>query len=150
MTKEDTDKIAASVIAALDLEGVGRKARSVREITALIGGAVALVASVTIAAVEIQAKPDSPEVQELIREGTERDREKTARIDERVNRVEVAVEDFSEVRKDVQRIEDVQGYLIEQSAWQGDILEHIAGGNRGRVPKKPETLKAKERELLRK
>ena len=29
------------------------------------------------------------------------------------------------------------------------ILEHIAGGNRGRVPKKPETLKAKERELLR-
>jgi hypothetical protein len=150
VTSEDTDKIAASVIAALDVDNLGRKARSVREIAALVGGGVALVASVTIAAVEVQSKPDSPEVQELIREGTERHREKTARMDERINRVEVAVEDVAEVRKDVQRIEDVQGYLIEQSLWQGDILEHIAGGNRGRVPQKPETLKAKERELLRK
>lgn len=150
MTKEDTDKIAASVIAALDLEGVGRKARSVREIAALVGGGVALVASVTIAAVEVQSKPNSPEVQELIREGTERHREKTARMDERINRVEVAVEDVAEVRKDVQRIEDVQGYLIEQSSWQGDILEHIAGRNLPDRLKKPDSLKAKERELLRK
>lgn len=150
MTKEDTDKIAASVIAALDLEGVGHKARSVREIVALVAGGISFVAAVTVGLVELQAKPNSPEVQELIREGTERHREKTARMDERINRVEVAVEDVAEVRKDVQRIEDVQGYLIEQSSWQGDILEHIAGGNRGRVPKKPETLKAKERELLRK
>ena len=149
MTDQENDRLAASIVAALDLEGMGRKARSVREIAALVGGGVALVASITIAAVEVQSKPDSPEVQELIREGTERHREKTARMDERVNRVEVAVEDVAEVRRDVERIEDVQGYLFEQSSWQGDILEHIAGGNRGRAPRKPESLKAKERELLR-
>jgi hypothetical protein len=149
MTDQENDRLAASIVAALDLEGMGRKARSVREIAALVGGGVALVASITIAAVEVQSKPDSPEVQGLIREGTERHREKTARMDERVNRVEVAVEDVAEVRRDVERIEDVQGYLFEQSSWQGDILEHIAGGNRGRAPRKPESLKAKERELLR-
>ena len=150
MTDQENDRLAASIVAALDLEGVGHKARSVREIAALVGGGVALVASITIAAVEVQSKPDSPEVESMIREGSEMDREKAAIVEDRVNRVEVAVEDFSAVKKDVERIEDVQGYLIDASAWQGDILEHIAGGNRGRVPKKPETLKAKERELLRK
>lgn len=150
MTDQENDRLAASIVAALDLEGIGRKARSVREIAALIGGGVALVASITIAAVEVQSKPDSPEVESMIREGSEMDREKAAIVEDRVNRVEIAVEDFSAVKKDVERIEDVQGYLIDASAWQGDILEHIAGGNRGRVPKKPETLKAKERELLRK
>ena len=130
MTDQENDRLAASIVAALDLEGMGRKARSVREIAALVGGGVALVASITIAAVEVHSK--------------------AAIVEDRVNRVEVAVEDFSAVKKDVERIEDVQGYLIDASAWQGDILEHIAGGNRGRVPKKPETLKAKERELLRK
>tara|TARA_R110000851_G_scaffold163059_1_gene306853 strand:+ start:365 stop:817 length:453 start_codon:yes stop_codon:yes gene_type:complete len=150
MTDQENDRLAASIVAALDLEGMGRKARSVREIAALVGGGVALVASITIAAVEVQSKPDSPEVESMIREGSEMDREKAAIVEDRVNRVEVAVEDFSAVKKDVERIEDVQGYLIDASAWQGDILEHIAGGNRGRVPKKPETLKAKERELLRK
>ena len=149
MTDQENDRLAASIVAALDLEGMGRKARSVREIAALVGGGVALVASITIAAVEVQSKPDSPEVQELIREGTERHREKTARMDERVNRVEVAVEDVAEVRRDVERIEDVQGYLFEQSSWQGDILEHIAGRNLPERLKKPDSLKAKERELLR-
>jgi len=150
MTDQENDRLAASIVAALDLEGMGRKARSVREIAALVGGGVALVASITIAAVEVQSKPDSPEVESMIREGSEMDREKAAIVEDRVNRVEIAVEDFSAVKKDVERIEDVQGYLIDASAWQGDILEHIAGGNRGRVPKKPESLKAKERELLRK
>lgn len=149
MTSEDHEKIAASVIAALDVDHLGKRARSVREIVALVVGGISFVAAVTVGIVELQAKPDSPEVQELIREGTERHREKTARMDERVNRVEVAVEDVAEVRRDVERIEDVQGYLFEQSSWQGDILEHIAGGNRGRAPRKPESLKAKERELLR-
>jgi len=150
MTDQENDRLAASIVAALDLEGMGRKARSVREIAALVGGGVALVASITIAAVEVQSKPNSPEVESMIREGSEMDREKAAIVEDRVNRVEVAVEDFSAVKKDVERIEDVQGYLIDASAWQGDILEHIAGGNRGRAPRKPETLKAKERELLRK
>lgn len=149
MNATDHEKIAASVVAALDVDQLGKKARSVREIGAIVAAGVGFVATVTIGLVELQAKPDAPEVQELIREETERDREKAARVEERVANVEAAAEDLAEVRRDVQRIEDVQGYLIEQSSWQGDILEHIAGGNRGRAPKKPESLKAKERELLR-
>ena len=149
MTSEDHEKIAASVIAALDVDKIGKRARSVREIAGLVAAGVGFVATVTIGLVELQAKPDAPEVQELIREETARDREKAARVEERVANVEAAAEDLSEVRRDVERIEDVQGYLIEQSSWQGDILEHIAGGNRGRAPKKPESLKARERELLR-
>jgi hypothetical protein len=149
MTDQENDRLAASIVAALDLEGIGRKARSVREIAALVGGAVALVATATITLFELQIKPGSPEVEEMIREGTERHREKTARVEERVNLVELATEDLATVKKDVEKIENVQDYLIQQSSWQGEILEHIAGGNRGRVPKKPETLKEKERELLR-
>ena len=149
MKSEDHEKIAASVIAALDVEGLGKKARGIREVALLVGGAVALVATATLTLFELQIKPGAPEVQEMIREETERDREKTARIEERVHLVELATEDLATVKKDVEKIENVQDYLIQQSSWQGEILEHIAGGNRGRAPKKPESLKAKERELLR-
>ena len=82
MTSEDHEKIAASVIAALDVEGLGKKARGIREVALLVGGAVALVATATLTLFELQIKPGAPEVQEMIREGTERHREKTARIEE--------------------------------------------------------------------
>ncbi len=142
MKTGDHEKIAASVIAALDLESVGKKARSVREIVGLSAAGVGFVATVTVGLVELQAKPSTPQVETMIESHT-------APVVERVIKTEAAAEDLAEVRRDVERIEDVQGYLIEQSSWQGDILEHIAGGNRGRAPSKPESLKAKERELLR-
>lgn len=143
MTQEDHDKIAASVIAALaDVDELGKKARSVREIGALIAAGIGFVATVTVGLVELQEKPSTPAVEEMIDE-------KTSAVEVRLERVEKTSEDLAEVRDDVERIEDVQDYLIEQSSWQGDILEHIAGGNRGRAPAKPESLKTKERELLR-
>ena len=70
MTSEDHEKIAASVIAALDVDKIGKRARSVREIAGLVAAGVGFVATVTIGLVELQAKPDAPEVQELIREET--------------------------------------------------------------------------------
>ncbi len=142
MTHDDHEKIAASVIAALDVDKIGNRARSVREIGAVVAAGVGFVATVTIGLVELQAKPSTPQVETMIEAHT-------APVVERVIKTEAAAEDLAEVRRDVERIEDVQGYLIEQSSWQGDILEHIAGGNRGRAPTKPESLKAKERELLR-
>lgn len=142
MKTGDHEKIAASVIAALDVDHIGKKARSIREIGALIAAGIGFVATVTVGLVELQAKPSTPVVEEMIDE-------KASAVETRLERVEKTSEDLAEVRDDVERIEDVQDYLIEQSSWQGDILEHIAGGNRGRAPAKPESLKTKERELLR-
>ena len=142
MTKEDHEKIAASVIAALDVEGLGKKARGIREVAILVGGAVALIATASLTLFELQAKPSTPRVEEMI-DARAKD------VEVRVENVEKAAADLATVKDDVERIDDVQDYLIEQSAWQGDILEHIAGGNRGRAPAKPESLKRKERDLLR-
>jgi len=124
------------------VEGLGRKARGIREVVMLVAGGVVFVSTVTVGLVGLQAKPSTPDVESMI--------ETTAvPIIDRVKRVEAASEDLAQVREDVDRIENVQDYLIEQSSWQGDILEHMAGRNLPDRLKKPESLKSKERELLR-
>ena len=142
MNTAEHEQIAASVVKALDVEGLGRKARGIREVVMLVAGGVLFVSAVTVGLVGLQAKPSTPDVESMI--------ETTAvPIIDRVKRVEAASEDLAQVREDVDRIENVQDYLIEQSSWQGDILEHMAGRNLPDRLKKPESLKSKERELLR-
>ncbi len=142
MNTAEHEQIAASVVKALDVEGLGRKARGIREVVMLVAGGVVFVSTVTVGLVGLQAKPSTPDVESMI--------ETTAvPIIDRVKRVEAASEDLAQVREDVDRIENVQDYLIEQSSWQGDILEHMAGRNLPDRLKKPESLKSKERELLR-
>jgi len=46
------------------------------------------------------------------------------------------------------RLESISAYLIESSAWQGDVLYHLANKSPGKAPAKPVELIRRERELL--
>jgi len=53
-------------------------------------------------------------------------------------------------KTDVSRIERVQHYQIEQSAWHGKVLMHLAEQKQGPVPGRSIKLQDMEKELIRK
>jgi hypothetical protein len=102
----------------------------------LIGGA-----AVTFK--ELQDKPTKKEVHSIAEEHVEPVREEA-------HKVEAVAHDVEEIQEDVDSVKRVQDYQIEQAAWQGDVLQHVAEKKRTKPPPKPDSLKRKERELLRK
>lgn len=101
-------------------------------------GALALFASVVaggaVTLSKLEEKPTSDEVEDA--------------IENKVAPVREQAELVSELREEIEKIQKVQAYQIEKSAWQGDVLDHLAGRHRTPPPPKPATLRAKERELI--
>jgi len=58
-------------------------------------------------------------------------------------------DDVEEIQRDVKRAKDVQEVVLEQNAYQGKVLEHVANKKRGKPPSKPEGLEAKESDLMK-
>jgi len=53
------------------------------------------------------------------------------------------------IESDVNRTKQVQEVVLEQNAYQGKVLEHIANKKRGDPPGKPKELERKETELMK-
>lgn len=52
------------------------------------------------------------------------------------------------ITTDVKRTKQVQEVLLEQNAYQANVLEHVANKKRGSPPPKPKDLDDKERALM--
>ena len=94
---------------------------------------------------ELKAKPSNDQMHHAIELRVKPVEGIAAKNAEAVRRVET---DVTKVKDKVERIEDVQGYQLEQSAWEGDVLEHLGSKARGKAPSRPPELKEKERELI--
>ncbi len=115
-----------------------------------IAGAILFFGSIFAGAVlTFQELQDKPTLEDVLKV-TET---KVAPVREKATEVEAVVSDVAgdvdEIKEDLDRVEQVQEYSLEQSAWQGDVLLHVAERKRTKPPAKPESLKKKERELLR-
>jgi hypothetical protein len=151
LTPEDHEELIASVDALLrqraadsvSLEVAAKRADSVKTIVGVVLFFGSMFAGAVLTFQELKAKPTVEEVDHAIDE-------KIEPVQKKANHVEDIEEDVDEIRKDLDRVEEVQDYSIEQSAWQGDVLQHVAERKRTKPPPKPESLKAKERKLLRK
>lgn len=123
--------------------GLDRIARNATRVKELIGAALflaALVAGGALTFRELQAKPTQTELRKAIRDHRQNEvHDQTAQLERQTRQIKTTVD----------RMQQVQGYLIESMAWQGDVLDHLASKRKGRPPRKPASLKAKERELIR-
>ena len=109
---------------------------------AMIGFAVAGVVFVATAAIqyrELVSKPSADDVRES--------------VDSAVKPLESAADDLHDRMEKVEgnlgRMQRVLEYQVEQSAWQSQVLDHIATKRKGRPPRKPARLLEMERELIR-
>ncbi len=100
---------------------------------------VALIGGGAVTFQELQDKPTTEQVEHRIEESV---------APVRALAVGVA-EDLGEVKTDLERVKDVQDYSLQNAAWQGEVLDHIAQRKKGKPTAKPETLKDTERDLLR-
>jgi hypothetical protein len=121
---------------------VATQGRNVRELVGLAVIIVTFIVTGTVFILEVQNKPSVEQVKSLMAPV----RDRADRNEEDINGVKV---DLGTMGQDIKRVKQVQGYQLEQSAWQGDVLDHIGQRKRGPAPVKPAILKAKERELLR-
>ena len=106
-----------------------------------------LIAGGVVTFSELAGKPTVEQMHEAV-EARVAPIEKMA--EENVKSAEAIETDVAKIEVKVDRIEDVQGYQLEQQAWEGTVLEHLGSKAKGKAPPRPEPLKAKERELLRK
>lgn len=150
---KDHQVLTASIVAELDrmqmrrasdsapMRAAARKVEQAKQ----IGGAVlffsSLIAGGALTLRELQEKPTAKEVEHTIEEKVRPIREQAAKVD-------VLAGDLSGVKSDIGKVKDVQSYQIEQSAWQGDVLQHVAERKKTPPPPKPASLRAKERELI--
>jgi hypothetical protein len=92
---------------------------------------------------DLRDKPSLPQVHEAIEHRVKPVDELTKANAESIEQVK---EDVGSVKEKIERIESVQDYQLEQSSWEGEVLEHLAGS---KGPRRPDGLKAKERELIK-
>ena len=123
---------------------VASRVRTTKEVVAAILFLVALVAGAAVTLSELQAKPTMEDMDQAVEEH---------RRDEVHTQTGVALDSIS---RDVQtmqertdRMEQVQVYILESLAWQGDVLEHLARKRKGSPPRRPDSLRRMERELIR-
>jgi len=117
--------------------------RQVIMVRAVIGFIVAGVVFVGAAALqynELRQKPSADDMRESITNAVAPLRERSSDIDARVGKIESSMG----------RMQRVLRYQVEQSAWQSQVLDHIATRRRGAPPRKPARLLDLERELIQK
>ena len=124
------------------LESAAKKANSLKAIAAAVLFFGSLFAGAVVTFKELQDKPTTKEVHSIAETHVEPVRKEA-------HKVEDVAEDVDEIKEDLDRVEKVQDYSLEQSAWQGDVLIHVAERKRTKPPAKPESLKRKERELMK-
>ena len=150
------DSLVAALIAKFDereavrethaVEDSGAQWKTIKKLVAIkdVVMFVGLIGSVLYGAFvvldELKAKPSNDDMHNAIEQRVQPVEEIATKNANTVKRVE----------SKVGRIEDVQGYQLEQSSWEGDVLEHIGSRKRGKAPPRPESLKNRERELLAK
>lgn len=137
----DAQKAADSV----SMDKVATRAKSLREIAVAAFFFASLVAGAVLTFKELQDKPTKVEVESAIE--SHKTTEAHPVTQEATKKLTTDVES---IKEDVETVKEVQDYQIEQAAWQGDVLEHVAAKKRGPAPQKPESLKVKERKLLSK
>ena len=146
-TSEDLDQLATKLAelfpgsagnSSAELEKLAKRAVSIREIVGLIIVLIATISGGSITYMELKAKPTTGEVEATIEVTVEPIRKTANETADKVDKLKPRVD----------RVEKVQGYQIESIAWQGDVIEHIGQKTPGKPPKKPESLKKQERELL--
>ncbi len=116
--------------------------RAVKELIGLAVIVATFVVTGTVFVLEVQNKPTVEQVESVVAPVRERSDNNAAELD--------AVKmDLGTMGQDIQRVKKVQDYQLEQSTWQGDVLDHIGQRKRGPAPPKPESLKAKERDLIK-
>jgi len=80
-------------------------------------------------------------------------REMEEAVDVRVSPVEKVQSEqaktITTIESGVKRTKQVQEVVLEQNAYQGKVLEHIANKKRGDPPGKPKELERKETELMK-
>ena len=157
LTPEDREGLTADIVKALDakkvtdaadsavLAATAAKAKNIRTIVGAVVALVGLIAAGTLAVHELQEKPTTEQVDEAI-EVRVSPLEGAYAVNAEADKA--AKDDLRTLQADVDRVQSVQDYQIQNSAWQGDVLQHIAAKKRTKPPPKPESLKAKERELL--
>ena len=119
---------------------IAARAVRVKEAVAAVLFLAALIAGGALTFRELQAKPTQAELRGTIKHHRQNEvHDQTAALETQTQQIKTTVE----------RMQQVQGYLIESLAWQGDVLEHVANKRRGKPPAKPNSLKQKERELIR-
>jgi len=138
---EAREKYKAAETATFD--AAANRAKQIKTIAGAVIFFASLIGGAAVTFKELQDKPTDAEVQEAIETTVAPVRVQAAKADENAAVME-------EIRGDVERVKSVQDYQIEQSSWQGDVLQHVAEKKRSKPPPKPESLKKKERELLRK
>lgn len=149
LTHHDTQAIAAAMAELLarrdesssQLEAEANKWDNAKK----LGGAVLFFASLigggAVTFKELQDKPTKDEVQAEIQHHVAPVAEKASEIDE-------VRDDVQDIKKTVKRQGDVLDYSLQNAAWQGEVLDHIAQKKRGLPDPKPEALRAKERKLM--
>jgi hypothetical protein len=155
LTPEDHDGLTAALLAAIEakdaqraadsaiLEAAASRAKNLKAIASAVLFFGTLIGGGAITFKELQDKPTKKEVHTIAEEHVEPVRAEALKVED-------VAGDVEEIREDVETVKSVQDYQIEQSAWQGDVLQHVAEKKRTKPPPKPESLKKKERELLRK
>ena len=154
LTPEDHEALTPAMVQAIAvnkktesedsaiLAAVAARAKNIRTIVGAALAVIGFIVTGTLAVHELQAKPTTEQVNTAIEA-------KVAPVRAEAAKVNAVATDVENIREDVETIERVQDYQIEQSAWQADVLQHVAERKRTAPPPKPPSLKKKERELLR-
>jgi ribulose 1,5-bisphosphate synthetase/thiazole synthase len=141
------DKRDARLRSASDSQwGTIKRLLTVKDVVAAIVFLGGLIGGGYVAFERISSKPDREDVIEAIEVRIQPVEDVATQNAEAVEKVK---DDVGDVKQKVNRIESVNEVMLEQNAYQGEVLEHVAGNKRGLPPQKPEALKAKEMELMR-
>lgn len=138
MQKRDTEQSGAAKAAA--------RMRTWKEIVAAAVFFIGLFYGGALVFKEFQDKPTMKAVDDRIDS-------KVAPLAKDVEAVKGKVEEVEKstdsIKRDVRRVKQVQDLQLDQAAWQGDVLDHLANKRRGPAPRKPDRVREKERELIR-
>jgi hypothetical protein len=124
------------------LENIARRGRTIKELVVVVIAITTLVGTGAVFVSEIRDKPTLEQVESLM-----------APVQDQINGntqdVDAVRLDLGSITSDLKRVKQIQDYQLEQSAWQGEVVDHIGQRKAGKPPKKPATLKAKERDLIK-
>ena len=94
---------------------------------------------------KLESKPDLPTVTKAIEDRIIPIRDVSKQNQDAIGDLKADVE---VIDKMVDRQGDVLDYVMESQSWQGEVLEHVANKQHGKAPKRPQSLKIKEQELM--
>jgi hypothetical protein len=127
-------------------QAAAERGKVVKEWLTLGGSLVAVIGVATAYIFEMDAKPNTEEVQQAIVDAVAPVSAETKALQAETGTMQ---QNISEIQKDMERVEKIQDFSLDQSVYQGDVLDHIAQRRKGPPPPKPARLREKERELIR-